>query len=72
MVAGRQPGATLRRGCTLPPMTEQEMMMQARALSLASLETVNGPDRVEGVYYKLLFFLTSPVIPSFLSHQGSA
>ncbi len=55
MVDGRQTDAPLRRGCTLPPMTEQEMMMQARALSLASLETLNGPDTVEGVYYKSLF-----------------
>ncbi len=55
MVAGRQTAAPLRRGCTLPPITEQEMMMQAGALSFASLETLNGPDTVEGVYYKLLF-----------------
>ena len=44
-----------RYAAALPPMTEQEMMKQARALSFASLETLNGPDTVEGGYYKLLF-----------------
>ena len=49
MVAGRLLDAAPRPARTLPALTEQEIVMQALALSVASLETLNGPDRVEGV-----------------------
>ena len=51
MVAGRLSNATARAARTLPALSEQMILMQARALSVASLETLDGPGRVEGVYF---------------------
>ncbi len=49
MVAGRLSNAAPRAARTLPALSEQEILKQALALSVASLETLNGPDHVEGV-----------------------
>ncbi len=49
LIACPESDARRRRSGTMPDLTEQEMEMQARALSLASLETFDCPDRLEGV-----------------------